>query len=466
MNTEELFIDANNLPKTLPKDQVNVLLDKIKHGDEEAIKIMVEHNIRLVLKEVTVRFKSVAYDKKDLVSIGNLGLIKAVETFDKSKNVAFSSYATRCIDNEILMFLRKLKKNQSCDSLDETIVCDMDGKELKLGDTISDKRDIVEEYEKKETYQIIREIVKELPDRDRKIIMLQFGFYNNKIYNQDEIADITSISQPHVSRLTKRILKRIGEQLIQKGVIELKTNQQSQSKQKGKKVKMARELKSIYKYFNDFTKEQVDAMLEKLSEEERLLIVARYGEDLNNPVPGKLSKKQTKRFYGSLVPKMKRLLSISSRMGELKIKAVENISSNEEIKQEKSTAETLSKNCSYSDELKVENTSIKREKEEMTKDDCIKILELLRTKTFSQMINLLTFKEAVIISLKLGYIDGKYFSNESIANFLGIEQDEVIETSKKILLLNKENISELIDHATIEIVTDHPLKLTKKNTKC
>ena len=125
----------------------------------------------------------------------------------------------------------------------------------------------------------------------------------------------------------------------------------------------------------------------------------------------------------------------------------------------------MTKNCSYSDELKAENTSIKKEKEEMTKDDCIKMLELLRTKTFSQMINVLTFKEAVIISLKLGYIDGKYFSNESIANFLGIEQDEVIETSKKELLLYKENINELIDHA-IEVVTDNHLKLTKKNTKC
>ena len=86
---------------------------------------------------------------------------------------------------------------------------------------------------------------------------------------------------------------------------------------------MARELKSIYKYFNDFTKEQVDSMIEKLSVEERLLIAVRYGEDLNNPVPGKLSKKTASKFYGSLVPKMKRLLSISSEMGELKIKDVE-----------------------------------------------------------------------------------------------------------------------------------------------
>lgn len=114
---------------------------------------------------------------------------------------------------------------------------DTDGKELKLKDTISDKLDIVEEYEKKETYQIIREIVKELPNRDRKIIMLYFGFYDDKIYTQKEIANIMSISQSHVSTLITQIVKRIGEQLKQKGIIELKTTQQSKSTKKGEKVK-------------------------------------------------------------------------------------------------------------------------------------------------------------------------------------------------------------------------------------
>ena len=149
MNTNELFIDANKLPQPLPKSQVNELLDKVKHGDEDAIKMIIEHNIRLVLYQVNNKFKSVEYDKKDLVSIGNIGLIKAVTTFDKSKNVEFATYATRCIDNEILMFLRKLKKDQKVDSLDKTITHDKEGKELKIEDTISDENDIVEDYEKK-----------------------------------------------------------------------------------------------------------------------------------------------------------------------------------------------------------------------------------------------------------------------------------------------------------------------------
>ena len=220
MNTDELFIDANKLPKPLPKSQVNELLDKVKQGDENAIKMIIEHNIRLVLYEVNNRFKSVEYDKKDLVSIGNVGLMKAVTTFDKSKKVEFTTYATRCIDNEILMFLRKLKKDQKVDSFDKTITHDKEGKELKIEDTISDETDIVEDYEKNITYKIIREIVKELPDRDREIIMLHFGFYNNEVHTQKEIADMMSISQSYVSRLITKIVKKIGIQLQNCGVIE------------------------------------------------------------------------------------------------------------------------------------------------------------------------------------------------------------------------------------------------------
>ena len=121
MNTEELFLDANDLPKPLSKDELSELFDKIKLGDEEAKNKVIEHNIRLVLYEVTKKFRTVNYDKKDLISIGNVGLIKAVLTFDKSRNMEFATYAVKCIDNEILQFLRKLKKLQNIDSLDRTI---------------------------------------------------------------------------------------------------------------------------------------------------------------------------------------------------------------------------------------------------------------------------------------------------------------------------------------------------------
>ena len=223
MNTDELFIDANQLPKPLSKSQTYELLDKVKQGDEEAKKIIAKHNIRLVLYEVTTRFKYVEYDKKDLVSIGNIGLIKAITTFDKSRKVEFSAYTARCIDNEILMFLRKIKKDQNVDSLNKQIKHDKEGRELKIEDIISDTSNIIEDYEKKITYKSIQEIIKKLPNRDKEIIILSFGFYNNEVHTQEEIANMMSISRSYVSRLIAKIVKRIGQELKKNGIIELRS---------------------------------------------------------------------------------------------------------------------------------------------------------------------------------------------------------------------------------------------------
>ena len=218
MNTSEIFLNIDKLPGILNKSQLYELLEKAKANDKTAIKTIVEHNIRLVLYEVTNRFKSVEYDRKDLVSVGNVGLMKAILTFDRSRNVEFATYAIRCIDNEILIFLRDVAKNQNVDSLERAIKQDKEGNELKIEDTISDETDIVDEYEKDITCKIIREIIKELPDRDRKIIMLYFGFYN-KNYTQKEIAHIMLISQEYVSKLIRKNLKKIEEQLVKKDII-------------------------------------------------------------------------------------------------------------------------------------------------------------------------------------------------------------------------------------------------------
>ena len=217
MNTEELFLDANDLPKPLSKDELSELFDKIKLGDEEAKNKVIEHNIRLVLYEVTKKFRTVNYDKKDLISIGNVGLIKAVLTFDKSRNMEFATYTVKCIDNEILQFLRKLKKLQNIDSLDRTIskASYKEGYVTTLGDITPSKNDMIEEFDRKESYQIIREIINNLPAQDREIIMLYFGFYNNKLYTQAEIAERTSLAQSWVSRLIKKIVKKMELQLKQ-----------------------------------------------------------------------------------------------------------------------------------------------------------------------------------------------------------------------------------------------------------
>ena len=161
MIDNQLFIDGYELPKPLEKKEVYDLLEKIKQGDNNAIKKLAEHNIRLVISEVIGRFNNVEYDKKDLVSIGNIGLMNAIKTFDVSKKIEFSTYATKCIDNEILIFLRNIKKHEAVDSLDRTIDVNKNGKERKIEDKISNSTNIEEEYCNNEMHRLVREIVNE-----------------------------------------------------------------------------------------------------------------------------------------------------------------------------------------------------------------------------------------------------------------------------------------------------------------
>lgn len=182
---------------------------------------LITHNILLVLYEVRNKFRTVNYDKKELVSIGIFGLIKAVNTYDLSRKFKFSSYAVKLIDNEILQFLKKLKRDQNIDSLDEAIYRNENDRERKLKDKLSDNNDLVENYEKEETNRIIRKVVEKLPNLEREIIMLSFGFYDDKIYTQSEIAHRFNISQSNVSRLIKRIVKKLGTIIESKGVISL-----------------------------------------------------------------------------------------------------------------------------------------------------------------------------------------------------------------------------------------------------
>lgn len=475
MNNYELFIDGYRLPQPLIKDELDKLIKEACSGSKEARDKLIIHNIRLVLHEVTNRFRNIDYDKKDLVSIGSIGLVKAVNTYDITKEVKFATYAVRCIDNEILMFLRKVKHDKNIDSIDKVLFYGKDGSELKLEDILSDDSDLVINHENSETYKIIRQLINQLPDRDKEIIMLHFGFYNDRIYTQKEIADKFHISQSYVSRVITKIVNKLGKQLESVRVTEL--NIKPKVKLKEKTNRKMKKLQTIYEYFKDYTREQVDEMLIKLSEEERALIILRYGEDLDNPVQLKLTKEDNYRFYGLLVPKMKRLLANpygyygkrGRKTNNLQQKSIENeIIDKQSQETVLATEEQASVTSAHEtrEEVEAELVSKKETKEEsiqvaksdqvcndITKDDCMKMLELLRTPTFTEMMSILTAKESIIISLKLGYVDGKYFSTESIAQFLGIEETEVIEATKKVLLLYKENINSFLDNI-IKVVTD------------
>lgn len=209
MNIDELFIEANTLPKKLENLERNELLLEIEKGNKTAFEKLLMHNIRFVLYKVGNYDYN---DKKDLVSVGIIGLIKAIKTFNDSKQTKFETYISICIDNEIKMFLRQTKKQKLNDSLDKIIRYD-NNKEITLKDSLVSDVNIEEEYINKEMCERIRKIVNNLPEREKTIIMMHFGFYDNKRYTQDEIAQKLNLTQSYVSKLISKQVKSMRNKL-------------------------------------------------------------------------------------------------------------------------------------------------------------------------------------------------------------------------------------------------------------
>lgn len=213
MNTIGFFMESYQLPGPLDKKETSELLGKIKEGDEDAKAKLVEHNIRLVIYEVKTKFLTVEYSKSELVAIGIIGLMKAIYSFDISKNVNFPTYATVCIDNEIRMFLRKIKKDEKTDSLQRAIYTDAEGDELRLEDVLYDDNDLLENYTTEETYYELRLLINNLPEGEQEVIKMKFGFYDNRIFTEKEIAEKFHISQSYTSRVIKLAIQKLKIQL-------------------------------------------------------------------------------------------------------------------------------------------------------------------------------------------------------------------------------------------------------------
>lgn len=214
---EDWFVCS--LPQPLSKETTYELLKRRRKEDKD---ILIIHNIRLIVYEILNKFKTVDYDKKELVSIGIMGLIKAVDTYDISKKIEFSTYAMKCIDNEILIFLRKLKKDQIIDSLERTIYENDKGSEIKLKDTLADEIDLVKDIEDQVVYKKIRNLVEKLPDRDKEIVKLYFGFYDGKRYKQKELSTMFSVTQAQISRIVSKRIHEIKHILEKQSTIEVK----------------------------------------------------------------------------------------------------------------------------------------------------------------------------------------------------------------------------------------------------
>lgn len=209
-----LYINGSDtLPPPLTKEEEKEVFDLMDTDFDKAREALIVHNLRLVVY-IAKKFESTGIGLEDLISIGTIGLIKAVNTFSKEKNIKLATYASRCIENEILMFLRKSNQYKHEISIDEPLNVDWDGNELLLSDVLGTDNDIVNvNIENEVEHELLRELVSALPEREKKIMEMRFGLKNGKEMTQKEVADEIGISQSYISRLEKKIIKRLKKDL-------------------------------------------------------------------------------------------------------------------------------------------------------------------------------------------------------------------------------------------------------------
>lgn len=210
--------DATHFPRALTKEEENVLVRKIKLGDENARNELIEHNLRLVA-HVVKKFNNCG-EADDLIGVGTIGLIKAIKSYNPDKNVTLSTYASRCIENEILMLLRSSKKHLKTQSLEEVVASDKDGNELTFGDTLEDNDESVDEIiSRKYLMKDIKKIIAEkLTEREQIIINLRYGLTGEPPMPQREVAKRLNISRSYISRIEVKALQIIRETAIIKGI--------------------------------------------------------------------------------------------------------------------------------------------------------------------------------------------------------------------------------------------------------
>ena len=200
---------SDKLPEPLSKEEEVKYVLKAGEGDEMARAKLIEHNLRLVVF-LSKKYENTKIDLEDLVSIGTIGLIKGINTYKLDKNIKLATYASRCIDNEILMFLRKNKKRRGEISFEDSLSYDAEGNELHLEDILGTEPDIVtkgieEEVEK----QLLYEEINKLNNRDKRIMILRYGLYNYNEMTQKDVAELLNISQSYISRIEKKVIKKL-----------------------------------------------------------------------------------------------------------------------------------------------------------------------------------------------------------------------------------------------------------------
>lgn len=200
-------------PPLKGRDEIEAL-EALEQGDEGAKQLLIERNLRLVVY-ISKRFENTGVNLEDLISIGTIGLIKAITTYRLDKNIKLATYASRCIENEILMYIRKIAGQKAEVSLDEPINTDYDGNELLLSDVLGTEEDVVlRPLEDDVDLKVLRQALKELPEREHEIVAMRFGLDGYKELTQKEVAQKMGISQSYISRLEKRIMLRLKKEFI------------------------------------------------------------------------------------------------------------------------------------------------------------------------------------------------------------------------------------------------------------
>ena len=203
------------LPPPLSREEEAKIMEQLRAGDENVKQTLIERNLRLVVY-IARKFENTGVCVEDLISIGTIGLIKAVNTFDAEKRIKLATYASRCIENEILMYLRRSCKLKLEVSLDEPLNVDWDGNELLLSDILGTDADaIYRGIEDEVDKELLSLAMKKLTPREKKIMDLRFGLYGNREYTQKQVADMMGISQSYISRLEKHIIKLLKSEMIQ-----------------------------------------------------------------------------------------------------------------------------------------------------------------------------------------------------------------------------------------------------------
>ena len=207
------YINATeHLPPPLSAEEEQATIERIE-TDPTASSKLIEHNLRLVVY-IAKKFENTGIGIEDLTSIGTIGLIKAINTYKADKNIKLATYASRCIENEILMYIRKCSNRRVEVSIDEPLNTDWDGNELLLSDVLgTDEDEVYKDLESNEDRKIIYEAVSKLSKREQTIIELRFGLNDSKEYTQKEVADMLGISQSYISRLEKKIMKRLKKEI-------------------------------------------------------------------------------------------------------------------------------------------------------------------------------------------------------------------------------------------------------------